>query len=166
MRMWRRNSGFTLIELMIVVTLVAIIATVAVPSFQGLVESNRQKSTTNSVLGLLNFARSEAVRRGEPVAVRAAGATLQDGLQVILLSVPPNQDPNPLRTMGALPGSVQLSLDIGDMPVFRGDGMKNRESDPTSIFSICPGNGNPGELVVVNAGGQTNRSSVSATACP
>ena len=49
------QKGFTLIELMIVVTLVAIIATVAVPSFQGLVESNRQKSTTNSVLGLLNF---------------------------------------------------------------------------------------------------------------
>jgi len=162
--MWRRNSGFTIIELMIVVTLVAIIATLAVPSFQGLVESNRQKSTTNSVLGILNFARSEAVRRGEPVAVRGVGGSLQNGLEVVYTEDDGTE--NILRTTDPMPGSVTLSLDTGDMPVFRGDGMKNRESDPTSIFSICPGNGDPGEFVVVNAGGQTNRSSISATGCP
>lgn len=164
MRMWRRNSGFTLIELMIVVTLVAIIATVAVPSFQGLVESNRQKSTTNSVLGILNFARSEAVRRGEPVEVRAVGGSLQEGLEVVYTEDDGTE--NILRTTDPMPGSVILSLEIGDMPIFRGDGMKNRELAARSIFSICPGNGDPGELVVVNAGGQTNRSSTQATACP
>ena len=162
MRMWRRNSGFTLIELMIVVALIAIIATVAVPSFQGLVESNRQKSTTNSVLGILNFARSEAVRRGEPVEVRAVSGSLQNGLEVVYTEGDGTE--NILRTTDPMPGSVTLSLDSGDMPVFRGDGMKNRDNHAKSQLSICPGNGKDGELIVVNAGGQTNR--VSGVSCP
>ncbi|WP_291821874.1 GspH/FimT family pseudopilin [Marinobacter sp.] len=163
MRMWRRNSGFTLIELMIVVTLVAIIATIAVPSFQGLVESNRQKSTTNSVLGILNYARSEAVRRGEPVAVRAVNGSLQNGLEVVYTG--DDGAENILRTTDPMPGSVALTKISGDMPVFRGDGMKNRQLNARSEFKICPGNGDPGEKIVVNAGGQTNRSTDPAT-CP
>lgn len=163
MRMWRRNSGFTIIELMIVVALIAIIATIAVPGFQGLIESNRLKSTTNNVLGILNYARTEAVRRGEPVAVQAAGGSLQEGLAVIVLSSAADADPNPLRTLDAMPGSVTLSLQSGDMPVFRGNGMKDRGAHDQSILRICPGNGNPGADIVVNAGGQTNRSSIEAT---
>lgn len=159
MRMWRKNSGFTLIELMIVVALMVIIATLAVPSFQGLIESNRLKSTTNNVLGILNYARSEAVRRGEPVGVQAGGASLQDGLNVIVLSSAPDEGPNPLRTLDEMPGTVKLTLQSGDMPVFRGNGMKNRDDHDQSVLRICPGNGDSGTDIVVNAGGQTNRAS-------
>lgn len=164
----RKSSGFTIIELMIVVALVAIIAAIAVPGFQGLIESNRFKSTTNNVIGILNYARSEAVRRGEPVAVQAAGGTLQDGLSVVVLSEPADAPPNPLRELAAIPGSVSLSLDSGDMPIFRGNGMNgagSRMDFTPSTFLICPGNGNPGVNIVVNAGGQTSRSSVEAS-CP
>lgn len=165
MRMCRRNAGFTLIELMIVVSLMAIIATVAVPSFKGLIESNRFKSTTNNVLGILNYARSEAVRRGEPVAVQAGGGGLQEGLSVIVPSFPTGDARNPLRALDAMPGAVTLSLQSGDMPVFRGNGMKSRDASDQSVFRICPGNGDSGVDIVVNAGGQTNRSST-AVSCP
>lgn len=158
--MRRRNSGFTLIELMIVVALMVIIATMAVPSFKGMIESNRLKSATNDVLGTFNYARSEAVRRGEPVAVRAAAGGLDDGLEVIYTDDGGNIDV--LRESGPMPGSVTMSLQSGDMPVFRGDGMKNRDSDDQSKLWVCPGNGNPGAEIVVNAGGQTNRSSTAA----
>jgi type II secretion system protein H len=161
--MWRRNSGFTIIELMIVVALIAIIATIAVPSFQGLIESNRLKSTTNNVLGILNYARTEAVRRGEPVAVQAAGGGLNDGLEVVYTDDDDNV--KVLRESGPMPGSVTVTLQSGDMPVFRGNGMKDRGAHDQSILRVCPGNGNSGADIVVNAGGQTNRSSVEAT-CP
>lgn len=163
MRMWHKNSGFTLVELMIVVALLVIVATMAVPSFQGLIESNRLKSTTNDVLGTLNYARSEAVRRGEPVEVRAAGGGLGDGLEVIYTDDDGNVEV--LRESGPMPGSVTVSLQSGDMPVFRGDGMKNRDTHDQSILRICPGNGDPGADIVVNAGGQTNRSS-NDVSCP
>lgn len=160
MRMSRRDSGFTLIELMIVVALIAIIALVAVPSFERLIESNRLKSTTNDVLGTLNYARSEAVRRGEPVAVRAAAGGFENGLEVVYTDEAGNVEV--LRESGPLSGSVTLSLQSGDMPVFRGSGMKNRESHDQSTLRICPGNGDPGTDIVINAGGQTNRSSTAA----
>jgi len=163
MRMWRSNSGFTLIELMVVVALMAIIATIAVPSFRGLIESNRLKSTTNEVLGTLNYARSEAVRRGEPVSVRAAAGGLEDGLEVIYTDDDGNTEV--LRETGPMPGSVTVSLQSGDMPVFRGNGMKNRDNRDQSILRICPGNGDPGADIVVNAGGQTNRANTAST-CP
>ncbi len=64
-----RSSGFTLIELMIVVVLIGIAAAYAVPSFTQLVERNRVSSTVNGMLGILNYARSEAVKAGQTIEV-------------------------------------------------------------------------------------------------
>jgi hypothetical protein len=64
-----------------------------------------------------------------------------------------------------MPGSVSVTLQFGDMPVFRGDGMKNRDTADQSEFKICPGNGDPGAVIVVNAGGQTNRAT-NTESCP
>ncbi len=56
------QHGFTLIELMIVVTLLAIISAFALPAFQSFIASNRLTSEANELLAGLNLARSEAVR--------------------------------------------------------------------------------------------------------
>lgn len=56
------SRGFTLIELLVTLVVAIIIMTIAVPSFQGLVTSNRSASDYNEVLAGLNYARSEAIK--------------------------------------------------------------------------------------------------------
>ncbi|XKE45117.1 GspH/FimT family pseudopilin [Halomonas organivorans] len=64
----RRAAGFTLIELLVTIAVVAILATVAVPNFQGIVERNRVAADYNEILAALHFSRSEAVKQREEVA--------------------------------------------------------------------------------------------------
>lgn len=58
------GSGFTLVELMVVVTLVALVLTLAAPSFARLASAAAISSGVNQFLADMRFARSEAIRRG------------------------------------------------------------------------------------------------------
>jgi type IV fimbrial biogenesis protein FimT len=66
----RRRLGFTLIELLIVVALVAIVLTLAVPSFREFIVVQRLKSINAQIVTDLQYARAESVSRGVPVRVR------------------------------------------------------------------------------------------------
>ena len=66
----RRNHGFTLIELMVVIAVVAVILTLAAPSFYGFILKQRLRSITAQLVTDLQFARSEAAARNTPVRVR------------------------------------------------------------------------------------------------
>ena len=66
----RTQSGFTLVELMVVIAVLAILATIAIPSFQGIVAENRATSAANEFLATLQLARSAALAQSRPVTVR------------------------------------------------------------------------------------------------
>ena len=69
------EAGLTLIELLIVITLMAILMGIGVPSYRYVTTSNRMSTEVNSLLGDLQYARSEAAREGQFVAVCAAQST-------------------------------------------------------------------------------------------
>ncbi len=57
-------KGFTLIELITVLSILAISITLAVPSFKSLMQSNQASSEAHKLLSSIFLARSEAVKRG------------------------------------------------------------------------------------------------------
>jgi len=64
-----RSRGFTLVEVLVVVTISAILIAAAVPSFQWMMARNRVSDATNLLLSNIEFARLEAVRRGNTVSI-------------------------------------------------------------------------------------------------
>jgi len=66
------NSGFTLIELMVTLSVAAILVTVGVPSFMSTIASNRVTAATNEVVTALNLAKSEAIRSGQNTVLCAS----------------------------------------------------------------------------------------------
>lgn len=73
-----RFKGFTLVELMVVVALFAIAATIAMPGFQSMIQNNRLTTTTNTLLAGLQLARNEAVTTRSSITVCGANAAQND----------------------------------------------------------------------------------------
>ena len=74
------RNGFTLIELMVTVALVAILLTVAVPSFTTYQRNAELTSFTNTLLSGINAARGEAMKRGRnAMVVPTDGANWSNG---------------------------------------------------------------------------------------
>jgi type IV fimbrial biogenesis protein FimT len=61
--------GFTLVELMVTLTIASIMLTLAAPSFQTFVRTNQVRTAADDMVSIFNFSRSEAIKRGWPVTV-------------------------------------------------------------------------------------------------
>ncbi len=62
-----RARGFTLVELLITVAVLAIGLSLAAPTFTQQIANYRVRSASESIVNGLNYARAEAVRRNSPV---------------------------------------------------------------------------------------------------
>ena len=63
------TRGFTLLELMIVIAVVAVVLVLAAPSIRTMIDMQRLRGISAQLLTDIQFARSEAVSRQEPVAI-------------------------------------------------------------------------------------------------
>lgn len=63
------QRGFTLVEMLTVITITVILVALAVPSFQSIIRSSRVSGGANSLIAALDLARSEAIRRSTVVTV-------------------------------------------------------------------------------------------------
>ncbi|HEV7716446.1 MAG TPA: GspH/FimT family pseudopilin [Steroidobacteraceae bacterium] len=162
-----RHRGFTVLELMVVVGIAAVLATLAVPSFGSLRRAAGLSAATNQLLWALHFARSAAVLNGQAVTlclsaddatcVGSAAASARGWLVFYQSSGPSavhssgQPDPgNPLLHSFQLPVDVAVHgsrAAVTFWPVTR--------ASSTSTFDLCSvGASAPGRAVVVSQTGR------------
>lgn len=147
------HGGFTLMELVITLTIASILAVAAIPSFKSFVLDNRLTAQTNDLVADLAFARSEAIKRGRnvTVCVREAGANTCNVTAPVwhsnrLVWVDENNDgtidtAEILRARGQLDGdNVLLTSNIPATLTFFRDGLTNVVPPATGLpnhFKLC-----------------------------
>ncbi len=85
-----KNKGFTLIELMVTIAVLGIIAAMAVPSFQSVIQKNELKKGTEYVLFILNDAKNNArltrqisvLKLGSPFSVPSTAKEFDVGADI------------------------------------------------------------------------------------
>lgn len=130
MKQLKLSIGFSLIEVMVVISIVAILAAVALPSFQSMIRSQRVKSASYNLFASLTVARSEAIKRNEDVTVAAVTAgSWQDGWQVSVGG-------NVIQNQGALAG-VAVSVAPNSL-TYKRTGRLSNTSSPSFQFDTNP----------------------------
>ncbi|MGQ9427294.1 GspH/FimT family pseudopilin [Gilvimarinus sp. F26214L] len=166
--------GFTLLELMASIAVLAIVVGVALPSFQGIVESNRVQTQANTFYTSLIAARSEAVKRNQPVVLcksaDGASCTTDDHWEQGWLTYA-DANGDGIKDAGepivqnypATPGiTIRASNGADDLFAFRGDGTV----EDAETFNLCVDNDvTRGRRIEVNVTGRPSRDK-EASACP
>lgn len=81
----QKDKGFTLLELIVTIVIAGILMALAIPSFSDMIRNSRLTTTINELVGSLNLARSEAVKRGTNVIIKpVTGSNWESGWTVEL----------------------------------------------------------------------------------
>ncbi len=181
-------SGFTMIELMVVVVVLAVLLTVAVPSFEAVMNANRLAGASNELMASLQTARMEAVKRNARVGIclsanannsAPACATSNANGWIVFADTNKNDAFDAgealLRTSTVSPSVVVTSsatpTAAGGAIVFRSDGLARKSKSSSELLygtvDVCIKTRRPPENVrhvIVAAGSRTSIVSANASA--
>ena len=145
------NKGFTLVELLITLSIAAILMALAVPNFSSTIKSSRITTQANELVSSLNYARSEAIRRGTNVTASRADVNWQNGWVIA-------SGGTALRIHEAFDGTSTLE-GTATTVTYRGTGAVTDDI----TFTLCDDRANStGRIITISV---TGRASVSETAC-
>lgn len=174
----RTNAGFTLIELIASLAVLAATLTMAIPAMHLLRESSQAVSAMHQLTAALASARIEAVRRNQPVSVcpssdgmRCRGDHLWDDGWLVFRDPDRAGQPHDaaaiLQTFPAIGSHVRLRATVGRPLVrFTPDGWS---AGSNLSLRLCVGRAEPalfGAVVVNNAGRPRSERPSAPRPCP
>jgi type IV fimbrial biogenesis protein FimT len=138
--MMKTKRGFTMIELIVTMSVAAILAAIAVPSFVAISQGERRIAEVNDMVLALNYARSEAVKQNSPTGVSVtANGSWAGGWNVCCTSTGAS-----VNTLPAIDPRSSLTATLaGTTPVtvtFDSSGAQVPSSG-TLIFTFCDSRG-------------------------
>lgn len=159
----KKNSGFTLLELLITVAIISIVMAIAVPSMTTFTQNDRLTTNINTLIGHLAYARSEAVKRSQQVSICSSnnattctGGNWQDGWIVYIDADGDNSftaGEEVLRAQQALEGANTLTTAIGTQVTYDYRGFVNAAS--VGNFQLCDGRSGPhGKTIRISTTGR------------
>ena len=149
----RRFAGFTMVELLVTIAIAAILATVAVPSFSGLIASQRAKTAASELFASFLTARSDAIMRNANVTVSPLAGGWSQGWRIL--------DPanNVLESHGALT-SVTIPQTGGI--TFRPSGRVTTGSTSMFVITTTSGSSTNHQCISLNLNGRPYMTAASA----
>lgn len=170
--------GFTIIELMITVVIIAVMTTLAAPSFTRMIRQNRLTTQVNEFIASANLAKSEAIRRSANVQILTGSTDAvfsSSGFSVATSAA----TGTPLRVFAKFTGSTTLTKVTGTSTYtadsssekgyveFNSRGGINNTSTPAQ-FKACDTTDNAvgARIIKINAVGQISVTTASSTTCP
>ena len=157
------NSGFTLLELVIVVALISIVMAIAIPSMTTFTQNDRLTTNINTLIGHLALARSEAVKRSQQVSICVSNNTVactagnwQDGW-IVYIDADGSNTFTPgeevLRAQQALDGANTLVTAIGSQVTYDYRGFVTTAS--IGNFLLCDARSGPyGKTIRISTTGR------------
>jgi len=164
-----RQTGLTLIELIITIAVFIVVASTAGPAIQNVLRDNRMIAQVNGLLGDLNFTRSEAIKRGTSITICQSDNANDPGASC-------SNDKNGwhkgwivvdaagklLRIHGALRGGTTLTYSRGSLS-YKGDGTSTGLANGTFTFCSSAGAGSPGRSLVVGPTGRVRKQNITCS---
>jgi len=144
-----KQTGLTLIELVVTLAVISLLLVLGVPQFQSTTANSRLTTTINKLTGDLAFARTEAIKRGLSVAITASGNNWANGWTTAANISGGTED---LRFSPALTTDVALTTSGVNAIQFNADG----RSTASVNFTLCDDrSGTFGKKLSLSTTGQT-----------
>jgi type IV fimbrial biogenesis protein FimT len=138
--------GFTLVELLVTISIAAILLTLAVPSFGTLILNQQVRVSAGDLQTTLFYARSEAIKRAADVSVVPIGGDWKNGWSVQLAGG------TVLRSEAAL--NDQLASMVGATVTYQSSGHIPPPVMGTIVFKVAGNNSVTARCIAIDLSGR------------